>query len=341
MLTKELQDLAWRVLPKEFKEEMKKRYVKCLITANDDAMVEANLLIEIFGIHNLSSDAEGEEMLMVSRKRVQEMYYYNEDILSLDPTHSGAILLKKKLQDLFGPKCLPDNVESLDSNVDSLESKPAELRFKVGDMVRFKYCCTPYRIDGFKMLDGAMLYQVGEVWAEESDLEPYTEPEENVIKMKPIESKVSVYLATKEEDKEFRMLLHENGFVWNMGASLISDSHWSSGSESSKMHYVYPDKTVTYYGDKTSDTLTFTEFKKRYFGEDVNLSQETANCDKQFDNILKDSFRKHNRLHIAAMALSGLLANPNNNAELYDNVADALHCADALIAEAEKGGPHE
>lgn len=55
------------------------------------------------------AEAEAEEeMLCVSRKRVLEIYSYNEDILSLDPTHSGANLLKKKFQELFGSKCLPD-----------------------------------------------------------------------------------------------------------------------------------------------------------------------------------------------------------------------------------------
>lgn len=62
-----------------------------------------------------------EETLSVSRKRVQEIYSYNEEILSQDPTHSGAILLKKKLTDLFGSKCLPDNVDSLEPNVESKE----------------------------------------------------------------------------------------------------------------------------------------------------------------------------------------------------------------------------
>lgn len=56
-----------------------------------------------------------------------------------------------------------------------------------------------------------------------------------------------------------------------------------------------------------------------------------------FNHILKDGFRDHNRLHIAAMMMQGLLANPNNNANLCETVADALKCADALIAEVEKG----
>lgn len=83
--------------------------------------------IHTLGHHNLTSDAEGEEMLSVSRKQVLEIYQYNEDIISLDPTHSGAILLKSKFQELFGPKCLPDNVDTLADNVDSLEQKPADL----------------------------------------------------------------------------------------------------------------------------------------------------------------------------------------------------------------------
>lgn len=52
----------------------------------------------------------------------------------------------------------------------------AEPKLKVGDIVHFKYGAALYRIDGYKILDGVMLYQVGEVWAEESELEPYTEP---------------------------------------------------------------------------------------------------------------------------------------------------------------------
>lgn len=105
--------------------------------------------------HNLTSDAEGEEMLTVPRKKVQEKWqrayeqeakyseaeqnptareelYYNRGIISVIDT-------------LFGSKCLPDepsklqascrqvnvdsshdNVDSSHGNVDSLEPKPAE-----------------------------------------------------------------------------------------------------------------------------------------------------------------------------------------------------------------------
>lgn len=114
-MNKELQDLAWSCLPKEFKEEVKLLY---RITDSDiDKMIATIMLENVFGLDNLTSDTEGEadEVLTVSRKQVQKMYAFNEDILFLDPTHSGAKLLKAKLYALFGSKCLPDE-----------EVKPAE-----------------------------------------------------------------------------------------------------------------------------------------------------------------------------------------------------------------------
>lgn len=155
-------------------------------------------------------------------------------------------------------------------------------------------------------------------------------------KMEPIESRISVYLATAEEDEEFRLLLHENGFAWNGGDSLINSSEWKSDIESAKIHFIYPDKTVTYNGGKTSGTLTFSEFKKQYFEEKSrNLSQETANCDKHFNTILKDSFSKERRLNIATQILSGIVA---SSKPCKHPVKRALELADALLAECGKGG---
>lgn len=85
-----------------------------------------------------------------------------------------------------------------------------------------------------------------------------------------------------------------------------------------------------------------------------NLSQNIADCDKQFDNILKDGFLEHNRLYIAAMAMQGILSNQQllkiaieayqeetGSPDMYVAVAKAAKAqADALIAESEKGGPY-
>lgn len=75
-----------------------------------------------------------------------------------------------------------------------------------------------------------------------------------------------------------------------------------------------------------------------------NLSQETANCDKCNDR----------RLHIAAMAMQGILGNADRMksyeqiamSEPYEDLSavvarNAVRYADALIAESEKGGRNE
>lgn len=210
-MNKELQDKAWSVLPKKFKEEVKKLY-------REFAFTREGYYVELFGLHNLTSDAEGEEMLTVPRRKVQEMWqraykqesqysrtqdssvareelYYNRGIMSIIDT-------------LFGSKCLPDEVVVAE-NATASESKPAE-------------------------------------------------PEE----------------------------------------------------------------------------------KSR------NLSQETANCDKHFDNILKDSFRNERRLNIATQIMSSILSNQKmlNNLAHGETTADGVvRCivnatmmyTDALIAECE------
>lgn len=83
----------------------------------------------------------------------------------------------------------------------------------------------------------------------------------------------------------------------------------------------------------------YTEPEKN-IAENRNFSQD---CDKQFDNILKDSFAKERRLTIAAQMMQGLICaplipgvDPNPSAEYLAQAAFRL--ADALIAEAEKGG---
>lgn len=167
----ELIDSAWRVLPNEFKEEVKKRYKGCLFTANRYAKVEADLLEEFFGINNLTSDAEGEEdeMLYVSRKQVQEIYSQNQKEIHRECVSSSDKdcyeTVNEVLKTLFGSKCLPDNVDSSEPNVDSShdnvdssrnnvdslepnsgglnednfaksEPKPAESKYHIGQRVR-------------------------------------------------------------------------------------------------------------------------------------------------------------------------------------------------------------
>lgn len=201
-MNKELQDKAWSVLPKEFKEEVKKLY-------REFAFTREGYYVELFGLHNLTSD--------------------NEKIN---------------------------------------EPKPSEPRFKVGDKVVVCYRLEHDKIGRIQevLYNGYYDIDYGGGRTEhhiiESRLEPYTEANE----------------------------------------------------------------------------------KSR------NLSQETANCDKHFDNILKDSFRNERRLNIAAIAMQGILSNPQllkiaietyqeeiGSPDIYVAVAKtAKEQADALIAECER-----
>lgn len=161
-MNKELQDLAWRCLPREFREEVKnvtQRYSYRALALFGKERQLANKFyddfINLFGRHNLTSDAEGEdEMLCVSRKDMQFYYQYYKTKRESGSSAEQKAYYKgraKVLLDLFGTKCLPDNVESSEPNVDSLPqnptencdnkshisadcNKPAEPNFKVGDM---------------------------------------------------------------------------------------------------------------------------------------------------------------------------------------------------------------
>jgi hypothetical protein len=78
-------------------------------------------------------DAEGEEILTVSRKRVREMYAANERIKADSPDKETAHIsdhINHVLKHLFGTKCLPDEEQIAEnancSNVDSLSQNPPE-----------------------------------------------------------------------------------------------------------------------------------------------------------------------------------------------------------------------
>lgn len=363
-MKKELQDYVWKhCLPQEFKEEVKKMYAtpyKYFESNYSGACAAFNML---FGIHNLTSDAEGEEMLMVSRKRVQDEYaIISKELFRRDTDAEDYIAwnyAKMTFEELFGPKCLPyekeiaenancsnvdspeANVDSLDGNVESLYPEPAEPTEDLNPpkSVPLESNRTTESNGSQPVTDSHDLNKPTSTCTDD-----YPSPGKGVAKMKPIESKVSVYIATKEEDEKFRQLLHNNGFKWHVGTSLISETFWSSPKEKTKIYFLYPDKTVTYYGERTEDTLTFSEFKKQFFEENVNLSQETADCDKEFYNILKNSFAKDRRLNIAVQFMSAMMSNPaifhqHLNAEEEDYILyGSLEFADALIAESEKGG---
>lgn len=192
-------------------------------------------------------------MLYVPRKKVIQRYADTIKGLDGNISNSEEYFLNGKLtilKNLFGTKCLPNE-----------EPKPAEPKFKVGEKVMYKGVLRV--IDLIDTVTHRYHLSNGNYYAEwvyESDLEPYTKPEE-------------------------------------------------------------PTCTRTCTDDCPSQSR--------------NLSQETANCDKCNDR----------RLHIAAMAMQGIMSasDPLMFSEKGCLSAEAiarqaLKYADALIAEAEKGG---
>lgn len=90
-MNEKLQDLAWSVLPKKFKEEVKKKYAHYeKVRKEEEELAFADgaafRLSEIFGTHNLTSDAE-----------IESKYYFVSYISTDNNTHRfGHCLIKSR-----------------------------------------------------------------------------------------------------------------------------------------------------------------------------------------------------------------------------------------------------
>ena len=115
-MNKEQQDLAWKCLPKEMRKEIEDVFYYKATSANTIDNGFSDALEYLYGKHNLTSDTEPEEMLMVERKRVIEIY---------NPEYDG-----ETLYELFGDKCLPDKELSF-----KVEPK---FKYNLGDLVTYK-----------------------------------------------------------------------------------------------------------------------------------------------------------------------------------------------------------
>lgn len=228
-------------------------------------------------------NAEGEEMLTVSRKQIDalqdEIFKAIMDAHDADDWQDAAHyildVMPRSFAALFGSKCMPDenssNVEKLekndeDYNVDSSEQKAAGPKYGSDDKVTLNGC------GGFVITS--------------SYLDPYT--------------------------REYKYRL--GGF---------------------KGHFC------------ESDLEAYTELK-----ENQNPSNSTElkpqDVDKQFDNILKDSFAKERRLNIATTIIEHIIKSEYYSlSEKYreDNIKEmvkvSVQITDAIMAECEKGGDNE
>lgn len=136
----------------------------------------------LFGRHNLTSDAEGEELLTCEKYKVEEALNYCDELDSISGSHNMLNWGKQIIAYLFGSKCLLDAHED---NFTSIEPKPAEPKFNLGDKAILKgYVCTITSIVyeqgkfvGYK-IESPLLHGIATV--PESDLEPYTAAEQSM-----------------------------------------------------------------------------------------------------------------------------------------------------------------
>lgn len=129
-MDKTTQDLAWQVLPKEFKEEVNNIYLNAVVHHPCGYNHKTDLLKYLFGRHNLtSSKAEREETLICEKSKVQRAYNTSREIVKAENPDSLMYSIHTQimcvLESIFGSKCLPDAHED---NFTNIEPKPAEQR---------------------------------------------------------------------------------------------------------------------------------------------------------------------------------------------------------------------
>lgn len=171
-MTTELQSRCWQCLPKEAREWLRKEYQAMLNKqwcCNAYLRGRLRIMREIYGEHNLTSDTEPEEMLMVEKKRVQEVYDTSKDIISNEAygskMYSMHLQIVCVLESLFGESACPTKEQP---------------KYKIGDKVRIKgqtEVKEVYRI----LPDGRIMFgNKGNTYSVD-DLEPYTEENKEPI----------------------------------------------------------------------------------------------------------------------------------------------------------------
>lgn len=334
-MKKELKDKVWNILPKEFKEEVKKMY-----NGYQPKKIR-ECLIMLFGIHNLASNAEGEEMLIVSRKRIQR---FLDTCKERDERGAYYGLLT-----IFGSKCFPDkneqilsnvektgknfNVDSLGSNVDSLVPK-----YKVGD----KVVCLNYpdvwrqvtgiMEDGTYVLDNC-IYDI-----KDSDIVPYTETSDDKHNIIDCNKKKALLFYEHLLDLVENSGINKNFTEW---CNLESEYIALFGEEIFKEHYKNILSQNSTENCDNENTISICENKESYIktctGE--KLEDHTAQDLEMVNSNNESLVSKKMRLEIAVKMAQAILSNPNDEMVGLNgkSIVDlAITITDALIAECKK-----
>ena len=268
-MTKEQQNLAWACLPKEARDNIGYSYKN-----SPCGSWEENLFEEIYGEHNLTSDTEPEEMLTVSRSMIQNKYAYNENILKFDPTHQGAILLKKNFDFLFGDKCLPDKeplkIDAADSLIAmakdemGITDEQPKPKFKVEDLALVKEGYAKGSVITIKAIniESPISYKSDikddgiAQWFLESMLEPYTDEKGKYTEESGNNSEIPNQNKEPMEEKELNLCELLNGcegmeiFNIEKGTDVIAevdDNTISFVNPNGRGNIVYIGKSVRTY----------------------------------------------------------------------------------------------
>lgn len=184
-MTTKQQDLLWSVLSKEERRRNRDGYkAEVKVLSYNSGFNDA--LDSIFGHHNLTSDTEPEDMLIVDKKTITDIYEANERIIDspqwTESRKDIATHVNSLFETIFGDKCLPDKEleHRLEQSVQASVQVEPKLRVKLGDKVRVKgedKVREVYRI----LPDGRIMFgDKGSTYSVE-DLEPYTEENKETI----------------------------------------------------------------------------------------------------------------------------------------------------------------
>lgn len=334
-MDKTLQDHVWKYyLPKEFKEEVKKLYTDALDASNsphepDDRKwgnYRVTLLEKLFGKHNLTSDAEGEEMLIIPRSKAIEVFRYFNN--SPTQRHYFAIILNK-LKYLFGTKCMPDE-KQIAENVNCSDPKPAEVMTEE----RYQYLNSLSLED----YDNETSVEEQRRFCEyqhkhHPDEVIYLQTHSNDEEPKPAEPKFKVGDKVRLKDVyEIDEVDEDREMVGLKGCAYMEDFD-------NLEPYTEP---ILQPSSQVKETKASVETGDNLFGQHFEATSIATHG--KTENHIAD-VGKMMRLNIAAIVLQGFVSNPDwsnfkekNNAELRQKMAKgALDFADALIAESEKG----
>lgn len=309
----EQQNEIWALLPRWFKEEVKNlyRYYSRMPRKDQYDCGIVDSIETIFGKHNLSSDVEGEEMLTVPRKKVQEIYAQCYEIQIDDNPNLSAVDVESAcakievLEYFFGSKC------RLNEKID-----PERLVNIVKDSIE-----NPLPD---KMLLGGII--------EPKPAEP--------LSQNPAENCDKANLISTDDNKPAEPKFRKDEKVRIKGVAGFDVIKSIYGTDKGGYRYEL-DGEIAIYDE--SDLEPYTEPEEaspNVNNSDIDIAELVAKgCvpdpAKQFDIILKDSFYNERRLNIATSIAAGWLAchgmtTPKTIAR------DALEVADALIAECEK-----